>query len=191
MKALAIGYYFGHAVQEIRWEQKGGLWKPRATKPLAARYFGYPYELVPEGDPEDRLMLDPEGGTGARNLIDFPDHRFLIGINKGHPGHPAVAAPLRSLAAYWLAAVYGLKWFMNFTQLFGIPWRHAEVADSKDENAVKAALASIGANGYIVTKPGTKINILDAKQTGQSLPQRELIDLADRQCDIFVLGQST
>ena len=62
VKALAMGYYFGHAVQQIRWEQKGRLWKPRATKPLAARYLGYPYELVPEGDPEDRLMLD-----GGRN----------------------------------------------------------------------------------------------------------------------------
>ncbi|WP_423778446.1 phage portal protein family protein, partial [Enterococcus faecium] len=64
------------------------------------------------------------------------------------------------MTAYWLAAVYGLKWFMNFTQLYGIPWRHAEVGDTKDENAVKSALASIGANGYIVTKPGVKINVL-------------------------------
>ena len=87
--------------------------------------------------------------------------------------------------------VYGLKWFMNFTQLYGIPWRHAEVGDTKDENAVKSAMAGIGANGYIVTKPGTKINILAPGSTSAaSLPQRELIALADQQCDQFILGQT-
>ena len=191
VKALATGFYFGHTVAEIRWEKQAGAWKPRATKPLPARYYGYPFDEAPENDPEDRLMLDPEGLTGLRNLVDFPEHRFLIGVNKGHPGHPAVAAPLRALAAYWLAAVYGLKWFMSFTQLYGIPWRHAEVASSTDDNAVKSALASIGSNGYIVTRPGTKINILsDASASGQSLPQRELIELADKQCDVFILGQT-
>jgi hypothetical protein len=87
--------------------------------------------------------------------------------------------------------VYGLKWFLNFTQLYGIPWRHAEVGDTKDENAVKTALAAIGSNGYIVTKAGTKINILAPSSTsGASLPQRELIALADQQCDQFILGQT-
>lgn len=191
VEALVVGYYYGHIVSEIRWHKAAdGLWKPRATKPLPARYYGYPYDLATGEDPEDRLMLDPEGMVGTRRFEDFPDHRFLIGVHKGHAGHPAVAAPLRSLAAYWLAAVYGLKWFMNFTQLYGIPWRHAEVADSMEDNKVAAALAEIGSRGYIITRPGTKINILDGKQSGQSLPQRELLTLADKQCDIFILGQT-
>jgi phage gp29-like protein len=65
------------------------------------------------------------------------------------------------------------------------------VGDVKEENAVKTALASIGANGYIVTKPGTKINILAPGSTSAAtLPQRELIALADQQCDQFILGQT-
>lgn len=189
IKAAALWYYLGHGVAEIRWTQAAdGTWTPRAAKDLPARYFGYPYDHHTD-DPEDRLMLDPTGSLGARNFIDFPAHRFLIGINKGHNGHPTMAAPLRSLTAYWLSAVYGLKWFMNFTQLYGIPWRHAEVANPTEENAVKSALANIGANGYIVTKTGTKINILaPASTSGDSLPQKSLIDLADQQCDQFILG---
>lgn len=192
VSSLAMGYFYGHTVEEIRWFRAGdGLWKPRATKPLAARYYGYPYEDSPNDDPEERLMLDPDGMQGARNFIDFPDHRFLVGINKGHKGHAAVSAPLRALAPYWLAAVYGLKWLMNFTQLYGIPWRHAEVANPKDRNKVEAALANIGSSGFIVTETGTKINILSPASTaGTQLPQRELIELADRQCDTFILGQT-
>ncbi|HEX7260599.1 MAG TPA: DUF935 family protein, partial [Luteolibacter sp.] len=89
-----------------------------------------------------------------------------------------------------LAAIYGLKWFLNFTQLYGIPWRHAEVADlTKDRNVVETALANIGSKGYIVTGTGTKINVLDSSKGGDSLPQKALIDLADDQCDLFILGQ--
>ena len=190
IKALVRGYYYGHAVCEIRWENKDG-WRPRATKSIPARFYGYPYDAGSAEDPEDRLMFDPTGMMGARTFEDFAENRFLIGIHAGHAGHPAMSAPLRSLAGYWLAAVYGLKWFMNFTQLYGIPWRHAEVGDTKDENAVKSAMAGIGANGYIVTKPGTKINILAPGSTSAaSLPQRELIALADQQCDQFILGQT-
>src|SRR5690606_34420311 len=104
---------------EIKWHNIGGEWRPRATKPLSARVFGYPYEMVPEGDPEDRLMLDPDGNTGLRRFVDFPPGRFLVAINRGHGGHAAMAAPLRALVPYWLAAVYGLKWSMNYAQLYG------------------------------------------------------------------------
>lgn len=187
---FATSYFMGHGVEEPRWEKAKDGWRIRATKPLTARYYGYPYFTGGE-DQEDRLMLDPEGAFGTRHFIDFPDHRFLIGINKGHAGHASTAAPLRALAAYWLAAVYGLKWFMNFTQLYGIPWRHAEVADKTQDNAVARSLAEIGSRGYIITRTGTKINVLESsKGGGNSLPQRELIDLADKQCDTFILGQT-
>jgi phage gp29-like protein len=192
IKDIVRAYFYGHGVNEIRWTRNpSGEWAPRCTKSVPARFFGYPADYELQHDPEDRLMFNPEGGMGVRRFEDFAENRFLIAIHKGHGGHPTVSAPLRSLTAYWLAAIYGLKWFMNFTQLYGIPWRHAEVGDSKDENAVRNALATIGANGYIVTKPGTKINILSPGATnGASLPQRELIALADQQCDQFILGQT-
>lgn len=191
VKALVLGYYYGHAASEIRWEKGPEGWHPRCTKAVPARFYGYPYDALPNGDDEDRLMFDPDGGTGMRRFQDFPENRFLIAIHGVHAGHPAVAAPLRALAGYWLAAVYGLKWFLNFTQLYGIPWRHAEVGDlATDRNIVEKALAEIGSKGYIVTKTGTKINVLDGSKSGSALPQKALIDLADDQCDIFILGQT-
>ncbi|MBK1884853.1 hypothetical protein JIN85_20755, partial [Luteolibacter pohnpeiensis] len=53
IKALAMGYYFGHSVSEIRWQRlKDGTLKPRATKPLMARYFGYPSGWATDSDQE-------------------------------------------------------------------------------------------------------------------------------------------
>lgn len=191
LKALVRGYYYGHNVAEILWTRdKDGTLRPRCTKTIPARCYGYPYDFTTGPEGEDRLMLDKDGGQyGFHKFTDFDEHKFLIAINRGHEGHASVAAPLRALVGYWFAATYGLKWFLNYTQIYGVPWRHAEVAEPKDERAVKEALASIGTNGYIVTKAGTKINMLDAGKGGD-LPQKALIELADQQCDQFILGQT-
>lgn len=189
IRNLVFGYYYGHGVHEIRWHRApSGMWEPRCTKPVPSRFYGYPQN--PTDDQDDRLMFYPSGQLYGSGAEDFPEHRFLIAVNAGHATHPAMSAPLRALAPYWLAAVYGLKWMMNFTQLYGIPWRHAEVADVKDEGAVRNALANIGSLGYIVTKAGTKINVLEASKGGDAVPQAVLIELADRQCDQFILGQT-
>lgn len=189
IRNLVFGYYYGHGVHETRWAKgKDAAWEPRCTKLVPSRFYGYPSDSTQDGD--DRLMFYPSGQLYGGAAEDFPENRFLIAVNSGHATHPAMSAPLRALAPYWLAAVYGLKWFMNFTQLYGIPWRHAEVADTKDEGKVKAALASIGSLGYIVTKTGTKINVLDSAKSGDAVPQNILIELADRQCDQFILGQT-
>jgi phage gp29-like protein len=188
IRNLVFGYYYGHGVQEIRWHQTAEGWSPRCTKQVPSRFYGYPAD--PTDQEDDRLLFYETGQIYGASGIDFPEHRFLIAINAGHATHPAMSAPLRALAPYWLAAVYGLKWMMNFTQLYGIPWRHAEVADVKDEAAVRTALANIGSLGYIVTKSGTKINVLDSAKSGDAVPQKVLIDLADQQCDQFILGQT-
>lgn len=105
------------AEQRMRWATAcGSRRRPSRYPPVTT---ATPYDATTDEDLEDRLMLDPEGSMGSRLFVDFHEHRWLIGVDRGHPGHPAVAAPVRSLAAYWLAAVYGLKWFMNFTQLGG------------------------------------------------------------------------
>ena len=139
IEALVEGYFLGHQVCEVHWERKAKGWRPKSTKTLPPRFYGYPYA----GDEEDRLMLDREGGAYGQRFEDFPEHRFLVAINGGHPGHSTVAAPLRALSGFWLAAVYGLKWFLQFSQLYGIPFRWAEYADAGDKDAVSKMLANI------------------------------------------------
>lgn len=186
---LALGYYFGHAVDEINWMRgKDGMWRPKSVTQVPAKCYGYPYFIDGQTDQQDRLMLKPDG-IMTENYVDFPPNKFLIGINCGHPGHPSQAAPLRALAFYWLAAVRGLKWMMQFTQRYGVPWIHAE-ADSTERNKVAAALSTIGTEGYLVTEPGVTLTSLTAPQSGTSLPQRELMKLADQAADVFILGQT-
>lgn len=189
--ALAMGYFMGHEVAEIHWtRRKDGKLAPKCSKSVPPRYYGYPTD---QNEGLDRLMLDPEGGQhGHGHMIDFPPHRFLIGVNGGHPGHPAQAAPLRVLTGYWLAATYGLKWFMQFAQLFGIPFRWAtfDATNTKAKAELAAMMENIAARGWGAFPKGTELNFIESSKSGSSLAQRELIALADEQCDIFILGQT-
>ena len=187
---LVRGYFYGHSVQLIEWETAPtGEMRPRCTKHVPARYYGYPNGFMTE-DQTDRLMFDRSGMVGSRVYEDFTPGRFLIAIHCGHSAHPTVAAPLRALVGYWLGAIYGLKWFMEYSQTFGVPWRHAKVADEKDIPTVSEAMAKSGPRGYIITKATASIDVVAGGSTGATLPQRELIALADQQCDQFILGQT-
>ena len=78
VEELAMGYFLGHQVLEVRWDRDGALWRPGSTKVVPPRFYGYTYS----GESEDRLLLDRTGGMGSVNAYeDFPEHRFLIAVN--------------------------------------------------------------------------------------------------------------
>lgn len=186
LESLAYGYFAGHQVVELRWSRDGEGTRPRAAKVVSPRFYGYPYDE----DGEDRLMFNRDGGFSGYSYEDFPEHHFLLAINAGHPGHTSVAAPLRALTGYWLAATFGLKWLLQFAQLYGVPFRWAEYADESSRGKVCKMLETIGSAGWGAFPSGTKVHFEDASKSASALPQKDLIDMADTQCDIFILGQT-
>jgi len=184
VELLVEGYYTGHQVIDLIYDDAGKL--PKTASALSARFYGYPWEG------EDRLMFDPSGMTGAQNFVDFPEHKVLIAINGSHSGNPVAAAPLRALTGYWLAATFGLKWFLSYAEKFGQPIRWAEYAsgDEKAKAEIQTMMANIGANAWGVFPANTKLNMVESSKSASSIPSRELINLADEQCDIFILGQT-
>ncbi|MCW1913726.1 DUF935 domain-containing protein [Luteolibacter sp. GHJ8] len=202
LEEITLGYFMGHYVGEIHWQKEsiwmkaggeteveGHRWLPQCSKTLPPRFYGYPYW----DQDEDRLMLDRTGGEGMHEAFeDFPEHRFLVGVNGAHSGHPTIAAPLRALTGYWMAAVYGLKWLMQYAQLFGVPFRWAEyeAGDPTAKAEIMAMMRRIGTEGWAAFPKGTKMEFLNEAGGGSSLVQRELLKLADEQCDIFILGQT-
>ncbi|MFD0894188.1 DUF935 family protein [Luteolibacter ambystomatis] len=185
MDDLVAGYFTGISVTEPRWENLRGEWRPAAYRSVPARYYGY----RGWGGEEDRLMLNPSGGVTADH-IDFPEHRFLIAIHGGHPGHPLVSAPLRVLTGWWLAAVYGLEWFMKFAQLFGVPFRWATYSDDSAKEGLAEMMANLGNAGWGIARQGTTLEFPQNSVSAQGLPQAELLRLADEQCQQYMLGQT-
>ncbi len=185
IEMVRSGYFGGHYVGEILYERRSGEVRIKGVDQIKAPRYAYPYEGV------DRLKIDLSPNNDGITYEDFPANHFLIAINKGHSGHASVSAPLRALTCYWLAAIFGMKWFMNFAQLFGVPWRHAKVPDlATDGRVVEATMATIGSAGYLVTNSDVTIDTLEAPSTGGNLPQKELLELADRMANLFISGQT-
>jgi phage gp29-like protein len=187
INALIDAYAKGISVVEIVWQNQNNIISPRCYAPVPAKYLAFPQF----SNEIDRLMIAPLGANNSV-LEDFPSDRFVIAVWSQGGSHPIYGANLRALTKYWLASIYGLGWLMQFAQLFGIPMRTAKT-DGTEEALDKAEelLEAIGSSGWAATGPGVDFDIHSAiTGSGESLPQSHLMDVADRACDILMLGQT-
>lgn len=187
IKALVDAYAKGVSVLEILWHVQNGVVSPRCYCPVPAKYLSYPQNSMEI----DRLMVAPKGVT-QDVLEDFPPDKFLIGIWQQGGIHPIHCGNLRSLTKHWLGAIYGMGWLMQYAQLFGIPWRHIETDGSADAmSKAQDLLEGIGSSGAAVTGPNVKLSVLEGVNgSAATMPQSHLMDVADRACDILMLGQT-
>ena len=187
VNALIDAYAKGISVVEIVWQNENNVVSPRCYAPVPAKYLAFPNF----SNEIDRLMIAPNGANNSV-LEDFPVDRFVIGVWSQGGAHPIYGANLRALTKYWLASIYGLGWLMQFAQLFGIPMRTAKTDGSEEAlNKAEDMLESIGSSGWAATGPGVDFEIHSAiSGSGDALPQSHLMDVADRACDILMLGQT-
>ena len=185
--ALIDAYAKGISVVEIIWQNENNIISPRCYAPVPAKYLAFPQF----SNEIDRLMIAPDGVNNSV-LEDFPPDRFVIGVWSQGGAHPIYGANLRALTKYWLASIYGLGWLMQFAQLFGIPMRTAKTDGTEEAlNKAEDMLESIGSSGWAATGPGVDFEIHSAiSGSGDALPQSHLMDVADRACDILMLGQT-
>jgi len=187
VKAMIDAYAKGISVVEILWHVQNGVVSPRCYCPVPAKYLSYPQDSTMV----DRLMFAKDG-VNYGNLEDFPADKFLLGVWQQGGIHPIHCGNLRSLTKQWLGAIYGMGWLMQYAQLFGIPWRHVET-DGTEGAMTKAQelLETIGSSGAAVTGPGVKLSVLEGVSgSAATMPQSHLMDIADKACDILLLGQT-
>lgn len=181
---LVDAAFRGVVVQEILWEVRDGLMLPRATQCVSPLYWSFPAN-------EYGLKLRINGlGT---QWTEVPENKFLIGTYRSKFGHPISQGLLRPLAWWWSARLFGRDWLLNYAQIFGVPFRSAEY-DLNASQQVKADIANMlenmGSAGWAAFPAGTKFEIKETSKSGDQNPQAHLIDLADKVCDIILLGQT-
>ena len=179
----------GCTILEVYWENRPELGiVPKYTKWIPARYYRYPYEM----HAVDRLMLNPSGLLGSTQLIDFPPYQFLQGIFRSHANFAVFTAPMRSLTAWWVGARFGLEWLMTYAQICGIPQRIAyyEPGDDKVYAELVSMMQASASATWGVYPKGTQIEFQTATGSNASNPQERLVELADKMCDIVLLGQT-
>jgi phage gp29-like protein len=187
----------GVSVCEIIWEDRrvgnlGDMHVPNCTTWIHPNNYAW----SDEGFLGLNLGRDSSVGIfagAARTIERFPEHKFLIAINKAKSGHPLTAARLRSLAWWWCAANFSADWLMNLAQLFGLPFRWATYSDNADEDTVTEIndmLENMGSSGRAAFPEGTNLNFLEGGKSAGTSPQDGLLDRADKACDLLILGQT-
>ena len=173
----------GFSVQGVIWEASTEGVRPKSTYWLHPRYYGYPHE-------SPNLMLAPNG-DGVYE--DFPDNKFLIGIYKNRSGNSMGYGLLRQLAYWWSGQNYCRDWLLNFAQVFGQPLRWATYdpgAAANVKSDIADMLENMGAAAWGAFPTGTQVEFKEAGKNGSDNPQSYFIDVADKLCDIAILGQT-
>jgi phage gp29-like protein len=191
----------GTSVLEIEWEAADGGIVPRATSWVHPMYYGWSQEgyiglqvgNLDAGSSGTGILPVSRVFTSRSTIERFPENKFLIAINRAKSGHPLSGALLRPLAFWWCAANFSAEWLLNFAQIFGLPIRWANYATGSSNelvNQICAMLENMGSAGWAAFPAGTTIDLKEASKNGQDNPQSGVLDRADRQCDLIVLGQT-
>jgi phage gp29-like protein len=132
--------------------------------------------------------------TGAAGLMPFPPNKFLVGIHKAKSGSPLGGALLRPLCWWWCAANLSADWLLNLAQVFGLPFRWANYQQGAAQSTVDEIcnmLQNMGSAGWAAFPEGTTLELKEASgKTGDSSPQGDLLDRADRYARMLILGQT-
>jgi len=173
----------GLSLQEILWKRNSDGIVPRATCWIDPRYYEYDPQGVELG------MVHP--GFGWQPLVD---HKFILGAYKNKSGNALGYGLMRPLAWWWGATIYGRGWLVRYAEQFGIPMRVVKYPKSmskeSDRQALVDALIEMGAAGIAAIPDGSEITLQEAAKGGSDNPQAFLLELADKICDILVLGQT-
>jgi phage gp29-like protein len=184
----------GLSVVEIDWENDtAGYVVPVGFRRVPTRYLGI--------DTDGTLALRPSGSklsASSSQLTPFAKHpgKFLTGIFQSKSGALGEAAQLRALAPLWLGHMLGWEWLVQKAELFGTPLRWANyptTATQLEIDAITSALRNMGTASWGAFPQGTNLQIMQGTTPGVSGPNdpsERLMGIADRACDIMLLGQN-
>lgn len=200
----------GTSVLEIDWELRatslGELWCPKDTRWVHPRNYGWTdagYLGLVAGNLSGTYnnlggATYQQGGLmpsyGHNAALPFPENKFLIGICKSKTGHPLSGALLRPLAWWWCASNFSADWLLNLAQVFGLPFRWANYDPNSPQatiDAICSMLENMGSAGWAAFPAGTTLELKEpSKGAAGSTPQQDILDRADKQADLLILGQT-
>lgn len=182
--ALVHGKFRGFNVHEVEWKFDGDMWFPAMFHQLPSQFMRWEYEA---GKP-DRLLFVPDGETEEPR--PFPDNKFIVALNTTGPDHPLYNATYYPLIAWFGAFKFGLGWFMEYCQKYGLPKLVFHYESESDRRQLEHDLSEEKVLNNILLKGDRAVDIANAPASGASLPQRELLNLAESACHKLILGQT-
>jgi phage gp29-like protein len=179
-------YAKGLSVVEVGWEIRdagalGQIAAPQST------WWVHPQNYAWSQDNQLGLVI-----PNSQNLEPFPEDKVLIARCKARTGPVAGQALLRALAVWWSFSNFNQSWLMSFAQIFGLPIRWANYDPNQPGLLEKVAemLENMGSAAWGAFPTGTTLDMKEPMKTGTDNPQITIMDRADKNCDLLILGQS-
>lgn len=184
LNALVHALFRGFNVHEIEWVNDGELVYPAAFHQLPPQFMRW----EDRAGEVDRLLFVSDGETATPR--PFPANKYIVALNTSGPDHPLYNAMYYSLIAWYGAYKFGLGWFMEYCQKYGMPKLVFHYESERDRQQLEADLAEERVLNNILLRGDRAVDIANAPASGASLPQRELLNLAESQCHKLILGQT-
>lgn len=124
----------------------------------------------------------------------MPAFKLVYHRYKARSGYDTRAGLLRVCAWMYLFKNYGVKDWVAFAEVFGMPLRLGKYdagASKEDKDALRAAIYSLGADAAGIISKNTEIEFVEAvKNAGTNNIYETLVDFCDAQMSKAILGQT-
>lgn len=183
---LADGPLYGVSVVEMVWSNNGTHHTVSAFKTVQHRSIW--------GDPNEpwrlRVATSEHDSTGV--LIDDTPLQFAVHIPERIGPSPWGGALMVSGTMAAIIKHLGWRWYAKYCEKFGVPFiygKYGTNASQADRTDLLNAVRTFGANAYGTFHSDTAIEVNDVAKSGDSLPQKSLIETINKDYAICVLGQ--
>lgn len=174
----------GFSVAEPVWQLIGGQFWPTRYEHRDPRWFQF------DKVTGQRLQLRSEGGDG----LEIPPGKLIVHKPRLKSGLPIRGGVARLVAVSFMCKAFGLKDWMRFAELYGMPLRigrYGPGAKSDDIAVLRRAVAQLAADAAAVMPEGMKIEFQEiANATGGAELFERMAEWLDKQISKGVLGQT-
>jgi hypothetical protein len=169
-KAMIAELSWIHAKKAVFYERGGNMWEKSFESP--------------------RVMTETEPIYGEL----MPPFKLVYHKYKARSGYDTRAGVLRVCAWMYLFKNYGIKDWVAFAEVFGMPLRLGKYdagASKPDKDALAAAIQSLGSDAAGIISKNTEIEFIQAvKTTGTDNIYEALANFCDKQMSKAILGQT-
>lgn len=113
---------------------------------------------------------------------DMPEREWLVTVSDDY---------MQALTSVWLYSLNLVRAWVRFCERFGFPLPHGKTPAAKDSpewEALVEALSAINEDWALVTNTEADVLLVEAKNTGTSVPFQSLLERFDRLTPIVILG---
>ena len=176
----------GYSVNEILWYQKDSQWLPTEYRWRDPRFF-----MFNQQEPDEIRLIDTADPV---NGLQLPPYKFVVHRPRLKSGLVLRGGLARLVAFSYICKMYGLKDWLGFLEIYGIPLRlgkYDNAASPEDKDILKTAVSNIGSDAAAILPESMKIEFEQVSQAaGASEVFARMVEWIDRQVSKAVLGQT-